>query len=568
MMRRRRQQQQQHRLLLLLMVVVIILITKLGLITEFWNPTFRRTLLLNNSRSSKHILHRDGVDFSHWTSFDDESYHRSHSDSHSHSQLWKFQSSKHFLYLHRPTKVSTAGLNNQLQCIHLAANLALKYNRTLLLSDKAFQADKIRFHRTLDFGDVFDDDLESLPIRVKLVNSSTRTNSGTTLTNTADPFEDPSSPYCNCLDDTQRIEKYHRPDDSTQQRSPLGYEYEKNHTMTKTTTCVSFHCGWGQLHLSAPKQRFPYVDANLLPLNPSYVRIADRILSTMVQKTKKTTGQSQEHRRRNMSCIDDEDNHDVNLSLGSPSTTTINVLAIHIRGGDSCGYPVMECTKTPSYPYLAVSKNINKGTRWGAFCSRTSLENNNTTERTQEHVEEEKDRLTWERFLLHFITCDGQLPYLCIDDYDAVYIATNDDRYKSSSAIRKMLNTTTTTTVNATATQLTKICFLQDFDFVEEELKRSFIFPKIDDTGGIDNNEKKDGVKSKRRSRLRLHPLHYFLLEEAILSRARKFQSSVPSSCMVYHYRQETGYQYDVDMYSVWDAITMELLASQSKDGS
>jgi hypothetical protein len=154
------------------------------------------------------------------------------------------------------------------------------------------------------------------------------------------------------------------------------------------------------------------------------------------------------------------------------------------------------------------------------------------------------------------VACDGEIP-ICIDDYDSIYIATNDERYRKSSLaamMEKIFNSTTMTT---------KIFYLHDFDFVDDELKRHFIMP-------YKNNDKPSYTQaSKKKTKpIRLHPLHYFLLEEAILTSSRTFQASVPSSVsgVVYHYRQHDMQSInEVEMYDMWNAMTIELLKASSE---
>jgi hypothetical protein len=420
----------------------------------------------------------------------------------------QYQSPDRFLYLHRTA--TSAGLNNQLECIHLAANLALRYNRTLLIMKDAFQGD-IRFYQKLGFDDVFED-TTALPILVSLLNdtrqlltTSTTTN-GTTQSTSTNPFK-------NCLEN--RIEKMHKPDDPIQQ-SPLGNNSDSQ--LYNNQRCVSFHCGWAHLHLSAPKERFPYVDDDLLPLNKKYIQIADKIVAEM--------GHRQHFGRY----------YHNNTTKTTTITDKPNVLGVHIRGGDNPGHPIVDCTKTMSYRNLAVKKYLNGGRKWGVFCSKS-----------ENPIDGGDDILNWEQFLRHLSACDGEIP-ICIDDYDAVYIATNDDRFKTTKKIRTFLNST-------------KLFFLHDFAFVDSDLKRHFVTDKKNRAVGVMQTQQREIA---RRTKSAVHALHYFLLEEAILMRVSNFQASVPSSVsdIVYHYRQEMGQPNDVEMYAIWNSMNRKLLAA------
>jgi hypothetical protein len=194
-----------------------------------------------------------------------------------------------------------------------------------------------------------------------------------------------------------------------------------------------------------------------------------------------------------------------------------------MRDGDNPGHPSIDCYETKKYPFLTASRiPLGKArSKPAVHCSSTKDASNGI--------------LSWENFFFHLNSCDGGIP-MCIQEYDAVFFATNGPySYPNRLAFYALLNKT-------------KIFYLDDFPFVKKELKRAGL-------GVIDS--KPDGY---------VHPVALFLVEMSILMHTAYFQSSVPSSIsdIIYHYRQDSRLDRDVLPYMNWYRMYNEFLLLKS----
>lgn len=221
-----------------------------------------------------------------------------------------------------------------------------------------------------------------------------------------------------------------------------------------------------------------------MPLNPLYIDIARRILKDIERRVQGTKDK--------------------------PVSDNFQVLGVHICGGDNPGHPVVKCNSTRSYPQLIAQEfKFNGASMWGVACGLDDANN--------------KVLLTWQRFLDHLNDCDDEI-HFCIDDFDALYFATNDESFGPTmmpSILKKTANST-------------KIFYLRDFDFVDTALRDHFLGGERNGTNGG-----------------KLHPLHQFLVEEAVLMLTTAFQPSIPSSIadIVFHFRLGHGKAIDFNLY-------------------
>ena len=138
------------------------------------------------------------------------------------------------------------GLNNQLQCLNLAANLAIEYNRTLLVQSNAY-AGSHHAEEPIPFDELFD--VPNLRLSILVVQNLPPT------TMTVVDF-DPELVVAKALEDPDPTVKY-----------------------------LAFACGYGELHHSLPESAL-HRDEVLLPFHPTYRRLAQRVIDTIRDKVK------------------------------------------------------------------------------------------------------------------------------------------------------------------------------------------------------------------------------------------------------------------------------------------
>jgi GDP-fucose protein O-fucosyltransferase len=237
---------------------------------------------------------------------------------------------------------SQNGLNNQLQCLNVAANLAIEYNRTLLLKINAYVGSE-HGSEPISFSELFD--VPNVRLSVQLVKDLP----STTATVTA--FDPEIVSTSELLIDPHPDAKY-----------------------------LSFRCSYGDLYHSLPSSASHRHEV-LLPFNPIYRTLAQRVIDTMQKQSS--------HKARNF-----------------------QTLGIHVRRGDLKGYPAFVCSKT-GYPRLSSFK---ENGWWLAAC-------------TTEHGG--FDKLSWDRVFLQLQNGNDPGVPLHSRDYDAIFVATNDFPYVS-----------------------------------------------------------------------------------------------------------------------------------------
>lgn len=319
-----------------------------------------------------------------------------------------------YLYL-RPGK---AGWNNQWECLHLAATIAIQQNRTLWLDAYAYQASDKHSKIRLPFDHVFDSRVLQIPVGL------------------SNPGAYPDG--CEV-----GLPKLHRELPESTERT-LGMDPEPS------ARCIYWDCDFGNLHHFAPPSYFPQVDEPLLTLAPIYRKLAQRVILEIGRKVGK----------------------DENIAL----------LGLHIRRRDQRGYPLVNCSAT-AYPYTSYLADDDA---FYSLCSKTSS-----------LPTKPEDELSWHNYLRHLNNCDGQR---CIQDYDAVFVATDSVDYVRNANISNLFT-------------------LKDF------------LPSI----------RRDLCDAFKCSRIKDLVLQQFLVEESVLILSTAFQPSLPSSVtdMVLHQRLE-----------------------------
>jgi hypothetical protein len=142
---------------------------------------------------------------------------------------------------------------------------------------------------------------------------------------------------------------------------------------------VELKCAWGYHLRTTPLDQFPQANALHFPFHPRYRREALAIIEQMMSRVKFKPNR---HRKQ------------------------FRLLAMQIRQGDRQTWPLFDCSTLKDYN-LAVTEQPTT-----ALCSRSS---------------KEEDGLSWEVLLsLMSQPCGKEEPFgLCLEDYDAVFVATN-----------------------------------------------------------------------------------------------------------------------------------------------
>jgi hypothetical protein len=337
------------------------------------------------------------------------------------------------------------GLNNQLQCLNLAANLAIAYNRTLLVGPNAYTGS---YHSpdAIRFEDLFD--LANVKLSIKIVATDADLPHPTVRVK----FFDPEKPFQNDL--------------------MLDPNPAESH--------VTFSCTYGGLHHNLPPNN-SHRDELLLPFHPTYVELAHQVLDEI---------QTRVHT--------------------SSLRTNFRLLGMHVRRGDLKGYPVFECSETTAFPYL---RTFQQGGWWLAACTDKNV--------TTHAVPVANEVLSWDQVFRQLQHCGPEIP-LCADDYDAIFVATNDVAY-------------------VTALGIPNLFVLDHFPFVKETLCQT-----------------------------QCHKIKEFVVEELILALSTTYQPSAPSSItdMILHLRlnaHESSAQ-DVRLYQIYDNIERELRSARKGD--
>jgi hypothetical protein len=332
-----------------------------------------------------------------------------------------------YLYLN----AHTGGLNNQLECLHLAATLSIQYNRTLWLHSHAYIGSRRHSVHKLLFEQIFDPSGVKLPVAISTPGSY--------------PF--------NCR---------------------TKVPYENNHAISPdriaqdpdpSARCIVFDCFFGSLHHVAPKSYFPHVEENLLPLSPLYRTLAEKVISLIRSNSKR-----------------------------SSNSELFRLLSFHIRRGDQKSYPLVDCSLTQLYPHVAYAADDDA---YYSMCSSS-----------KDSPASPSDELSWRQVTQHFVQCDRVIP-LCIHDFDAVFVATNDVDYVKNLSIPNLFT-------------------MRDFTFVRPELCNETSVSTQTGECSWDHNHVMERFK-----------IMEFLVEETILTLSNVYLPSLPSSVtdMVLHWR-------------------------------
>jgi hypothetical protein len=248
-----------------------------------------------------------------------------------------------------------------------------------------------------------------------------------------------------------------------------------------------FRCSYGDLIHSLPPNT-PHRDQILLPWNPLYRKLAKRVI-TSIEKSKlvsfATVSQSE-----------------------SRTTNNLRLMAMHIRRGDLLAYPLLHCSKT-QYSHRSTFR---EGGWWLSACCRKILNGSCY------------DPLSWEKILTHLREGNDPGIPMTHQDYDAIFVATNDVDYVRSF-------------------QIPSLYTLDDFSFVRSSL----------DAAG--HNESL---------------LYGFLVEEMILVLSQTYIPSAPSSVtdILLHMRLQEYHrdEMDISLYETYSQVLSDL--KTARDGN
>lgn len=250
-------------------------------------------------------------------------------------------------------KLGTGGFNNQLQCLDIAATLAIQYNRTLILTDPlGYIKNRQHDHDSINFADVFDTSTAAaVPYRMQKMNRRKEQNPNQLL-----QF-DPNEKF---------------PQHLITDPMPLK-------------DVIEIQCSWGfQLRIT-PLSHFPHAEKVFFPFHSSYREQAMNVIEQMKRRV------SNSHKTK-----DD-----------------FKLLTMHIRRGDRISRPIFNCSSLLGGQYKHTVQST-AGPEIVAACSKKSSQTTFF----------DRDALRWEHVLSSSSSC--QLLGICWDDYDAIFIATND----------------------------------------------------------------------------------------------------------------------------------------------
>mmetsp|Transcript_32827 Transcript_32827/g.72388 ORF Transcript_32827/g.72388 Transcript_32827/m.72388 type:complete len:313 (+) Transcript_32827:502-1440(+) len=183
------------------------------------------------------------------------------------------------------------GMSNQQNCLQIAANLAIQYNRTLLVPEVGYQGGRKSKHqaRSIAFHDLFDEKASSERISYRIYNSKSdkKAQCSTTVTIGAPAPIDP---------------------------------HPSEH-------CIQFRCSNGVVHRETPPDLFPHVDRVYFPYNRFFVDLAAEVISAMRERATHQTA----------SKGGDSNN-------AEDGSAPLRLLTMHIRRGDREAWPLLNCS--------------------------------------------------------------------------------------------------------------------------------------------------------------------------------------------------------------------------------
>jgi GDP-fucose protein O-fucosyltransferase len=361
------------------------------------------------------------------------------------SQFFSLRTDRHLIL--RPGK---NGLNNQLQCLTIAANLAIAYNRTLILPPNAYTG-SYHDETPIAFDKLFD--VQNVRLSIQFNNDES--------------WESSDSIELNF--DPETISK---PD-------ILMDPHPQTHTLI-------FPCSYGDLRHSLPPNA-PHRDETLLPWNPLYRKLANRVIRSI--ESKLTPLQTMYHPE-------------------SSTTHNLRLLGLHLRRGDLLAYPLLSCSKT-RYTHRSTFR---EGGWWLSACCHQFV---NVTCH---------DPLSWEKLLEHLrLGNQPGIPSLH-QDYDAIFVATNDVNYVRSFHVPNLYT-------------------LDDFSFVRSSLV----------VAGYNES-----------------PLYEFLVEEMVLVLSQTYIPSAPSSVtdilLQMRLQEHNRDEMDTHLYETYSQVLSDLKVARGGD--
>jgi hypothetical protein len=258
------------------------------------------------------------------------------------------------------------GLSNQMACLNLAAILAKKYNRTLVVPSNGYAGNTVHDLSNIPFERVYDSQLsaERIPFRID--------KSGSQVGSKRQKRQLPAHCQKTIEFDTKHI-----------RNENLGQDPHQHED------CVTLICSWTRLRFVTPPDIFPHVDQVFFPYNDIYRHAAKDVISSI----KKQVLEKEKDKKKK----------------------TLRLLTLHVRRGDRSTVPLFHCPFLSGlYPLISVDK----AERLPVVCSSKK---NRKDKDFWEHS------LTWDKFFEHMADpdCNKNFP-VCPDEFDAIFVATND----------------------------------------------------------------------------------------------------------------------------------------------
>jgi hypothetical protein len=269
------------------------------------------------------------------------------------------------------------GLSNQMACLNLAAILAKQYNRTLVVPANGCAGNRVHDLFPIPFERVYDVTPSSSRIPFRIDESGAQVGTKTQARQLPSQCQDHKIEF-----DTKHI---YNP---TLGRDPYP-----------TAECVTLICTWTRLRFVAPPDIFPHVDQVFFPYNTIYRQAALNVIGSIQKQAK--------------------------------FTPTGRLLTLHVRRGDRSTVPLFDCETSLGhlYPYLSVDK----GERLPVVCTNSKSKNRESPDFWDNHA------LSWDKFFEHMADpqCHENGFPICANDFEAIFVATNDPEWVRSMFAKK-----------------------------------------------------------------------------------------------------------------------------------